>query len=885
MASDPPAARTSPLGFGRTRPPRRPALWQVLRARLKGASARMWALDAGILGLAGAIYLAMLKTVHISPLHRGGTLVVAALVTALFAAAEIWVVHLHIHRSYQSLSLNEIPLVLGLFMLPGPALVLSQVAGAAISLRLHRHQSPSKLLFNLANLSLAASIDILVFRTIAPLPDPASPRTWIAVFLSVTVGNSAAIAMIILAMSLSEGRLQTEKLGSLALASMVGTVLNGSLGLISVGLAMKAPQMTWLLAIPAGGAVLAFRVFGSERDRNEQMEFLYQSSQLLQRAFRTDSALVQVLVHGMSAFRVQVAELTLLPAEGVGEAVRTTVTADGTSLVSRFPPSEDTLLAIVAAASGPVLLRSPVSDPEVAADLEARGVQDVLAMPLRTDGGVIGTIVFGNRLGALFFSEGEARLFETYARHLSVSLETGRLALDLQHQAYHDSLTGLPNRAHLARRLGECLAGGHDGDRAPAVLILDLDDFKLVNDGLGHAAGDLLLRAVSERLLACVDPEDTVARLGGDEFAVLLRNTYGIGPAGAAAEHLAAALARPFVIEGNTITVRASIGIADSADCAATPDDLLRHADVAMYKAKAAGKANARRFESEMQHEFEQRHRLKSDLERGLAAGEFVLRYQPIVRLATGRLYGAEALLRWQHPDGLAIGPAEFIPIAEETGLIGQLGDIVVRTACEQAARWQRRHGPDAPMVTMNISGRQLQDPRFVARFAGTIRRLGVRPQGLVLEITESVMLDESIRRRDPLGELKALGVLLSVDDFGTGYSSLSQLSEMPIDVLKIAKPFVDKLDGTDAGSAFASAIIVLSKTLKLRVVAEGIETSQQLERLWDLHCDLGQGYYFGQAMPAERFERLAGGDVAVRATLAEAEGVPHWDAPGKLEA
>ena len=843
-------AQPSPL-LGRIR---------VTARALAGPGTALWALNVVMTAIAGAGFIGMVATAGLSPVRPGPVPVVAAVVAILFAVAEIWVVHLHIQRSYQSLSINEIPLVLGLFLLPAPLLILAQVLGAAVALRLHRHQSPGKLVFNLANLTLAASVDVIGFRLLAASPDPANPRTWMAVFISVTLGNSIAIALIVTAMSLSEGRVQVAKVGPLITASLVATVLNGSMGLISVGLAWKAPSMTWLLVVPAAGAVLAFRVFGSERDRNEQMEFLYQSSQLLQQAFRADSALAEVLAHGMAAFRVQVAELTLLSPDASGPATRTTVHSAGESSVERFAAAEDPLLAHVIGSRAPVLVRAATAEHEIAAEMEARGLADGMAMSLHSDDGVIGSILFGNRIGALFFSPGETRLFETYARHLSVSLETGRLALDLQHQAYHDSLTGLANRAQLARRLAERLSAP-DGP-PPAVLILDLDDFKLVNDGLGHAAGDKLLVSVAERLAAAVGQDDIVARLGGDEFAVML----GSGTAGAdAADWLAAALIRPFVIEGNTVNVNASIGIADPPDQPASPDDLLRRADVAMYKAKAAGKATAKKFESAMQDEFETRHRLKSELERAIAEREFVLMYQPIVRLATGRIYGAEALVRWRHPSGSLIGPSEFIPLAEEVGLIREIGAYVLATAAESAARWQRRFGDAAPMVSINISGRQLEDPRFVTRFAALIRRLGVRPQGLVLEITETVMLQESVHRRDPLAELKALGVLLSVDDFGTGYSSLSQLSQMPIDVLKIAKPFIDKLEAGGSGSAFAEAIIALGRTLKLRVVAEGVETSRQLERLWDLRCELGQGYYFSHPVGAEEFEQLVSRDCGER--------------------
>ena len=432
----------------------------------------------------------------------------------------------------------------------------------------------------------------------------------------------------------------------------------------------------------------------------------------------------------------------------------------------------------------------------------------------------------------------------------------------LQHQSLHDSITDLANRALFKDRVEHALERQVRNDKPVTVLFMDLDDFKTVNDSLGHAAGDHMLAQVGERLKNCLRSADTAARLGGDEFAILLENVgQGVEPGDVAARILAS-LEGPFHLEGKEVFIRASIGIATapfgSENRPKGADDLLRNADVAMYMAKEAGKGRYQVFEPAMHGTALRRLELKADLQRATDHGEFILHYQPVIELETGGICGLEALLRWNHPQRGIIPPLEFIPLAEETGLIVPIGNWVLREACQQAVLLHERFRTDPPLyMAVNLSARQLQRPEIVAEVAEVLMDTGLEPGTLILEITESVMMrdvDLSIQR---LTELKELGVKLAVDDFGTGYSSLNYIRRFPVDILKVDKSFVDGVSKGGEESALTAAIIELAAILKLRPVAEGIERADQLERLLDLHCDLGQGFYFARPLPMDSIDEL----------------------------
>jgi len=417
---------------------------------------------------------------------------------------------------------------------------------------------------------------------------------------------------------------------------------------------------------------------------------------------------------------------------------------------------------------------------------------------------------------------------------------------ELKRQAFHDSLTGLANRALFSDRLEHALARARRSANSLAVLFIDLDDFKTVNDSLGHGEGDLLLVAAADRLSEAIRAGDTIARMGGDEFAVLVEDASGDETPVDIARRLLAILEPPFDRAGKELFVRASVGVAVASSPGHTADDLLRNADIAMYTAKTNGKNRIEVFTPSMHEAAVARLGLKGDLVRALERGEFSLAYQPIADLATGHIVGVEALIRWNHPQRGLVGPVEFIPVAEETGLIVPIGRWVLQEACRQGRMWN--DDPTKPRsISVNISGRQLQEPGFVDDVAAVIAESGMNPAQLTLELTESVLMNDAEAATATLNDLKSLGIRIAIDDFGTGYSSLSYLRRFPIDALKIDRSFVASMGDGPEQSAVVLSIIRLADTLHLSTVAEGIEDAGQLAQLQALGTDLGQGYFLAR--------------------------------------
>ena len=429
---------------------------------------------------------------------------------------------------------------------------------------------------------------------------------------------------------------------------------------------------------------------------------------------------------------------------------------------------------------------------------------------------------------------------------------TERKALEkkLQYQAFHDPLTDLPNRALFMDRLGHALARAGQQASEVAVLFTDLDNFKVINDSLGHKAGDQLLVAVAERLKACLRPVDTVARLGGDEFTLLLEGVTGVSDAARVAERIAQELRAPFALEAQEVFATTSTGIAVSSSAQGQPTDLLRHADLAMYRAKSKGKACYEVFEPSMSIDALERLELETELRRALGREELRVYYQPEILLESGDIVGMEALVRWEHPEHGLLLPQEFLPIAEESNLIMPIGQWVLREACKQLRTWQEQYPNIAPLVmSVNLSTREFFQPSLIAEI---LRETGVDPRTLQLEITEgAVAYDNAQNANNTLWNLKTLGVQLAIDDFGMGYSSLSYLKRFPVDLLKIDRSFVRELGKDLKDTKIVAAIIHLARALDLKVIAEGVETTEQVEQLRKMECDMVQGSYFSKPLPS----------------------------------
>jgi diguanylate cyclase (GGDEF)-like protein len=435
---------------------------------------------------------------------------------------------------------------------------------------------------------------------------------------------------------------------------------------------------------------------------------------------------------------------------------------------------------------------------------------------------------------------------------------TERKALEeqLEHQAFHDPLTDLPNRLLFMDRLEHALARVDRREESIAVLFLDLDNFKLINDSFGHSVGDQMLLQVARRLKSCMRPQDTVARFGGDEFTILLEDDTGVDDAALVAKRIIEELQAPFVLLGYELFVTTSIGIALSSRTPRgrdLPGDLLRDADAAMYQAKATSMASYAVFEPSMKVNAFEQLKLANDLRRAIERQEFVIHYQPRVDMASGKVVGMEALLRWEHPERGLIWPDEFISLAEEMGLIVPIGREVMEEVCQQAHAWQTQYLRDPPlMVSINLSAMQLQHPSLADEITQTLQESEVCLSAFELEITESVVLGDEEVVSAKLRELKSLGIRLAIDDFGTGYSSLSYLKRLPVETLKIDKSFIDGLGKEPKDSLIVSATISLAQTLGLAVVAEGVETARQAMQLRKLGCDQAQGHYFAEPLTRE---------------------------------
>ena len=464
----------------------------------------------------------------------------------------------------------------------------------------------------------------------------------------------------------------------------------------------------------------------------------------------------------------------------------------------------------------------------------------------------------------------------------------------LEHHAFHDGLTGLPNRALLLDRLQRAIAiARRHGDFRFAVLFIDLDEFRVFNDSLGHSAGDDLLIQIARRLASCLRGADTVsrpapansadiamsdstlARTGGDEFVVLVEELRDPSDAIRISERILGRLTVPFDVGTHEIVISASIGIIVGGNSSAQASDVLRDAEIAMYRAKRAGKARCEVFDSAMHADAVKRLRLETDLRRGLELDEFRVHYQPLVSLRNGQIVGFEALTRWQRPQGIVM-PGEFIQVADEIGIITSINRQLLRETCEQLHRWHALFSSPSPLsISANITAKQFAQPDLAAQIGDILKLTGVDACCVDLEITENIAMADAERSAVVLSQLKALGVRLSIDDFGTGYSSLSRLRRFPVDVLKIDRTFISGMDGDDESREIVKTIITLAHSLGLKVVAEGIERQEQMAALKEVGCELGQGYLFSKPADAASMEQLMASRYTAKRSRAKAAGLP----------
>jgi len=787
------------------------------------------------------------------------------------AATERWPVELQFRRSSHAFSLTDIPLTLALLFTTGPEALAAVACGSAVALGMRRMPA-IKFAFNLGQFLLATSVGLVVVHTVAG--GDFGPLAWVGALLATQLGGLITIVLLCGAMYLAEGSLTREQIRQMFGMDAVITVTNTCLALLSAIVIVERPDATPLLAVPALVAFLGYRNYAAERQRHEKLEFLYEANRTLAQSPEMAAALEGLLARALEAFRAEQAEIVLFSPDGAPPLRTSLGPGDVRHAMEPIDAGvEDAVREVVGDSEQPIALARPFRS-RLGDYLTERGVRHGMLALLHGEERVIGALVLANRFGvSRGFTPEDLALFETLAANASAALQFDRLEQavfelrDLQeklhHQAYHDPLTGLANRALLGQEVRGALAGG---EREIAVLFVDLDDFKTVNDTLGHSVGDEVLRAAGGRLSGCVRAEDLVARLGGDEFALLISEPADVEAAAiAVAERVLAAFEDPISAAGEVLNMRLSIGVATSPHSGGRAEDLLRDADVAMYEAKQAGKRRYAIYDPTMREAIVRRHGLKEELERAVLLRQLTVQYQPIIDLVSGHTVAAEALVRWNHPGRGRIPPGEFIPLAEETGLIVPIGRFVLEEACNQVRTWEGA-GPDAVSlsVQVNLSAIELEDDGLVDGVVRAVETSGIRPEQLTLEVTESLLMQDRIRGAATLDALRGLGVRLSLDDFGTGYSSLSYLRALPLDQLKIAREFVDTLDRNEVDTAFVRLMVELAKTIGLVVVAEGIETPEQLQALRELGCDLGQGFYFAAPLDedADWFARPRRGDV-----------------------
>jgi diguanylate cyclase (GGDEF)-like protein len=835
-------------------------------ARARGSVRRpqpVWGLNLAVVAVAVALYA--------GPVHGLPPLAHPYLpwwaIAAAFAIAERCVVHLHFRRGAHSFSLGDIPLVFGLIFCSANSFAVGCLLGCGLVLLFERRLPPVKLVFNLGQLALHACIALLVVHALAPVSGTVDTRTWISALIATQASAIVASSLIAAAISLSEGLVRLDTLTQMLGMDLVVTTSNASLGLCGVVITAADPHALPLLLVPAVTLFAAYRAYLSERERHKRLEFLYEANRTLARSREIAHALEGLLVRSLEAFRAELAEIILFGSDE-NPSLRTLLGPGSYRELMEPVDGEvaDELRALLERRGEAITLDRPFGGGRLQRYLEARGVTHAIVAPLPGEERVIGAIMLANRFGVVrSFDHDDLRLLDTLAGNASVALQYDRLEQavmqlsvlqeQLHHQAYHDPLTSLANRSLFTDKVKETLA---ERRGELAVLFIDLDDFKTINDSLGHAAGDELLVSAASRLRACLRPEDLVARLGGDEFAVMVEDPHDAEAAAVkVARRIMEAFMLPVGVGAESVAVYVSVGIATSHGGDFSAEELIRDADVAMYKAKTSGKGRFEVFHPSMGAAVLERHGLKEELRLAIERQELTLYFQPIVDIDTGELVAEEALVRWEHPRRGLVGPSEFVPLAEETGLILSLGQYVLEEACRQALRWQARsltdpsHGHDVA-VHVNLSAVELRDPELVGRVQAILARAAVDPRSIVFEVTESVLLDDTERVSAAIGALRALGARFALDDFGTGYSSLSYLHTLPFDMLKIAKSFVDGLARGGREASFVRMIIELARTLGVTVIAEGIETQGQVAALVALECDLGQGFYLGRPEPVQ---------------------------------
>ena len=774
-------------------------------------------------------------------------------------AAEGLMFHIERKTETHSFNLSEIPLVIGFFFASPWAVIAGRLLGQLAYRLVVRRQAPLKILFNISSFWAETAVAMFIFRGLVHHSSPLSPEAWLGILVAVVTADLVSMVAVTGVIHWTGGESQ---LRSVLATGMVAAGVNTVLSILAAIILWSSPWAFLLLCSVVVSFTVLYRKYLALNQRYSGLQMLYGFTQMVGASLKAEAVTEEVLAEARKLLRSSRAEIILLDEQTNGCAYRL-ASQDGEGLT----PAEalevpavggDAVWTDVILRQTPVLIPRGTRNQLELSFLAKMGAADCIIAPLVSEERVVGVIMVADRQSNLTsFDEADLKLFATLANHASVAFENGRLverlrkeAEERRHEALHDSLTGLPNRTLFVDQV----AGLRDhglGRAGAAVMLMDLDRFKEVNDTLGHHNGDLLLQEVATRLVASLRPCDTVARLGGDEFAILLPNAGSTEQVVKAASRIVEALKQPFQLEGLRVDIGASIGVASYPEHGQEAATLLQRADVAMYQAKSSDQPIVL-YTPESDHNTPERLTLAADLRHALTDDQIEIFYQPKARLADGAVVGVEALLRWNHPTRGMVGPAEFVPVAEQSGLITPLTMRILRAALTHVKEWSRA-GYELS-VAVNLALRSLLDTDMPGQVEALLLEIGVPSHRLTLEITESSVMADPPRTIAVLERLASLGVRLSVDDFGTGYSSLSYLRRLPVHEVKIDQSFVLRVASEPTDAAVVRSIVELSHNLGLSTVAEGVEDPVSWEMLRQMGCDEVQGYHLSRPMHSDLF-------------------------------
>lgn len=785
------------------------------------------------------------------------------LMLGLFIFGEAVQVHVEVRRQTISVSLSEIPLVLGAFLVGPLATVLTRLTASLLVMAVRR-VSKLKAYFNFCLFALESTIFFVVLQLLQ-FGVLENAETWWKVGLAVLAVNCISTALVVTAVGWTQGWLSSSQLVGLITPIVIVGLLNVAMAL-TILLLVTATDFAIILLVAIGLAfVVLFRSYAASLQERRTLGGVYDFAKHVEGSTVVTDGGFLAIEAVREMLNAQRAALWLLAVDEIPGRVAYADAEAGEESYDGPADAGDPLRARVLREGGGVLFQLRLAAAAERDALHARGVAEAIGVPLSSASGVIGYMEVCDRRGdRLTFSSDDVRLLESLATHVSAASQNVQLLAKLRYDASHDRLTGLPNRLQLAEVLTEVLAGREPGGSEVAVLVVDLDSIKEVNDTLGHDAGDQLLTAASTLLVEQVPEGATVGRMGGDEFAVVMP-VRDLDDAEARALALGAAISGPVEVVGVTVEINATIGLSIGPSHGASAASLLQRADVALYAGHSAGQ-RVTSYQTAMDESSLRRLHLGTQLREAMLGGQIYAVFQPLIDVGSNNVRCVETLLRWQHPRYGAVSPVDFIPLAERIGMITPLTMHVLQLALRQCRSWLDR---DIRIeVTVNLSTRTLSDPRFAESVDLMLRDMGVSPELLTFEITESSVMADPATALPVLHALHGLGVKLAIDDFGTGYSSLAYLSRLPVDEVKIDKAFIRNMGTEINDSAITKAIIDLAHGLGLTVIAEGVEDELTRDLLAQMGCDTIQGYLVSRPLPGPRLDRW----LAVRTASRPAE-------------